>query len=68
MVAGLRAMAKAVETPPEPKVRAPVLDPADELKLLRHRRRKGRQQIGCTLGRRATSRLYRLPPISEFFY
>jgi hypothetical protein len=30
MVAGLRAMAKAVETPPEPKVRAPVLDSADE--------------------------------------
>ena len=27
MAAGLRATAKAVETPPEPKVRAPVLDP-----------------------------------------
>ena len=27
MVAGLRAVAKAAELPPEPKVRAPVLDP-----------------------------------------
>jgi hypothetical protein len=27
MVAGLRATAKAVEHPPEPKVGAPVLDP-----------------------------------------
>ena len=27
MVAGLRATVKAVEIPPEPKVRAPVLDP-----------------------------------------
>ena len=30
MAAGLRATAKAVETPPEPKVRAPVLDPTCE--------------------------------------
>ena len=27
MVAGLRPMTKAMEKPPEPKVRAPVLDP-----------------------------------------
>jgi hypothetical protein len=30
MVAGLRAVAKAAELPPEPKVRAPVLDPTCE--------------------------------------
>jgi len=30
MVAGLRAVAKAAELPPEPKVRAPILDPTDE--------------------------------------
>jgi len=30
MAAGLRAIAKAVGNPPEPKVRAPVLDPTDE--------------------------------------
>jgi hypothetical protein len=30
MAAGLRATAKAVDLPPEPKVRAPVLDPTDE--------------------------------------
>jgi len=30
MAAGLRAMAKAAEHPPEPKVGAPVLDPTDE--------------------------------------
>jgi hypothetical protein len=30
MVAGLRAIAKAVESPPAPTVRAPVLDPTDE--------------------------------------
>jgi len=30
MVAGLRAVAKAAELPPEPKVRAPVLDPTLE--------------------------------------
>ena len=32
MVAGLRAVAKAAELPPEPKVRAPVLDPTGEKK------------------------------------
>ena len=32
MVAGLRAVAKAAELPPEPKVRAPVLDPTGEEK------------------------------------
>jgi hypothetical protein len=30
MVAGLRPIAKAMDQPPEPKVRAPVLDPTDE--------------------------------------
>jgi len=30
MAAGLRATAKAVEQPPEPKVGAPVLDPTTE--------------------------------------
>jgi len=30
MAAGLRAMAKAAEHPPEPKVGAPVLDPTGE--------------------------------------
>ena len=30
MAAGLRATAKAVDTPPEPKVGAPVLDPTAE--------------------------------------
>ena len=29
-VAGLRAIAKVMESPPEPNVRAPVLDPTDE--------------------------------------
>ena len=35
MVAGLRAVAKAAELPPEPKVRAPVLDPTGEKKRKR---------------------------------
>ena len=30
MVAGLRSIAKAMESPPEPTVRAPALDPTDE--------------------------------------
>jgi hypothetical protein len=30
MVAGLRSIAKAMELPPEPTVRAPALDPTDE--------------------------------------
>ena len=30
MVAGLRSIAKAMELPPEPNVRAPALDPTDE--------------------------------------
>jgi hypothetical protein len=30
MVAGLRSFAKAMESPPEPNVRAPVPDPTDE--------------------------------------
>lgn len=33
MAAGLRAIAKALEHPPEPKVGAPVLDPTDERRL-----------------------------------
>ena len=38
MVAGLRSIAKAMELPPEPNVRAPALDPTCEglgVKLLR---------------------------------
>ena len=31
MVAGLRSLAKAMESPPAPNVRAPALDPTDEL-------------------------------------
>ena len=49
MAAGLRATAKAVESPPEPKIDAPVLHPTDEGEqvrspmtgLLRHRQAKG---------------------------
>src|ERR1039458_4608584 len=38
MVAGLRSVAKAMELPPEPNVRAPALDPTDE--------RDGEQEYG----------------------
>jgi len=56
MAAGLRAIAKAVGNPPEPKVRAPVLDPTDERDVetglwpcyLGTVKRKGRKQISST--------------------
>jgi hypothetical protein len=56
MVAGLRPMTKVMDKSPEPKVRAPVLDPTDErgvetglwLDYLGTARRKGRKQISLT--------------------
>jgi hypothetical protein len=67
MAAGLRAIAKAVGNPPEPKVCAPVLDLTDERGVetgswqgyLGTARRKGRQKTNQTYSYRATSRLYR---------
>jgi len=43
--AGLRATAKAVEAPPEPKVRAPVLDPTCERLAVKFRWSSHLEQI-----------------------
>jgi len=67
MAAGLRASAKALEHPPEPKVGAPDFDPTDEQEVetgscFDHRstaNRKGQQQSRQGYNCRVTSRLYR---------
>jgi hypothetical protein len=56
-VAGLRSIAKAVELPPAPTVRAPALDPTDVagngnpdmVELLRHSQRKRRAPARLSL-------------------
>jgi len=67
MVAGLRASAKVLESPPGPTARAPVLDPTEERGVetgLGQRYwgtagPKGRQQTSAAYGYRATSGFYR---------
>jgi hypothetical protein len=53
MAAGLRATAKALEHPPEPKVGAPVLDPVDGA---------GAGNVTMAAGLRATAKAVEHPP------